>query len=491
MLILFIAFALRLILVLQPEVIHNDGIEYVRHAKEVLAGNWTGGKSSPLYPALIALAYALVKNFELGGIWVSVIFGALLVLPVFYLGKTIFNEKVGIISALVASVHPFLYMHSGSVLTESIYHFFIATSVLFGWYAFSKRGFYQVLLFSLFTSLAFLTRPEAIGFLFIFSVWMLIVNPPKERRNWIERVAVILIAIFAFLVFSSPYLLAIRKETGKWSISKKVEVSIGSGSEEIDETPLKKGKVWRHGLSLVSLIKYPLSLLTIVGTGLLDSIYKFQQAFNPVLFLFALLGWIGIIQRRSRYSLKANFYVMSYHFFFFGLVLPFFWVSRRYTSQMVSISIPWAAFGFWVFLDWVHQRWKFVWKKERFVTILLVILLMVFFTQGRVIHTREHRGIQKEAGLWMKDHLPRGVKIMSRMPQEAFYAELPWILFPKNSYEEVLRVARLNGVQYLILNEDIEEDSPGFLGKMKEKDLTLLKDFKRKNQRMSIFKIFY
>ena len=68
MLILFIAFALRIILVLQPEVIHNDGIEYVRHAKEVLAGNWTGGKSSPLYPALIALAYALVKNFELAGI---------------------------------------------------------------------------------------------------------------------------------------------------------------------------------------------------------------------------------------------------------------------------------------------------------------------------------------------------------------------------------------------------------------------------------------
>jgi hypothetical protein len=91
----------------------------------------------------------------------------------------------------------------------------------------------------------------------------------------------------------------------------------------------------------------------------------------------------------------------------------------------------------------------------------------------------------------MKDHLPREVKIMSRMPQEAFYAELPWILFPKNSYEEVLRVARLNGVQYLILSEDIEEDSRGFWGKMKEKDLTLLKDFERKNQRMSIFKIFY
>jgi 4-amino-4-deoxy-L-arabinose transferase-like glycosyltransferase len=491
-LILAIAFGLRCFLLLYPEVIHSDGVEYIHHAKEILAGNWMGGTSGPVYPALISFAHLFVKNYEIAGIWVSVILGSLLVLPVFYLGKAIFNKKVGILSALLAAVHPFLYIYSGAVLTESTYYFLLTTSVLFGWQAFKGGKLWSIFLFSFFSTLAFLTKPESIGLIFILCVWMFFFNPPEAKRSWIKRVTMILITILALLFFSSPYLIAIRKETGKWSISKKLNVSIGFTSEEKDETVPHQGKIWRHGLNLVSLIKHPLPLLAIAVPGFLDSLYKFQQSFNPTLLVLALLGWIRIIRRRPLYSLKANFYVISHHLFFFGLILPIFWVGRRYSSQMIPISIPWAAFGFWVALDWVYQRWKFVMEKERGVTTLLIILLMVvLFSQGRIVYTREHRVIQKEAGLWMKNHLPRGIKVMSRLPQEAFYAELAWVIFPRKSYEEVLKAARFNGVQYLIINEHIEEDSPGFLGKMEEKDLILLKDLKRKNQRMAIFKVVY
>jgi hypothetical protein len=158
---------------------------------------------------------------------------------------------------------------------------------------------------------------------------------------------------------------------------------------------------------------------------------------------------------------------------------------------MISISIPWAAFGFWMSLEWVHQRWKFVENKEKFVTPLIAILLIVLFIQGRMIHPREHREIQKEAGLWMKDHLPRGVKIMSRLPQEAFYAELSWTGIPRKSYEEVLKIARSNGVRYLVLDEDIEERSPGFWEKLKKKDLILFKDWNEEGQKIVIFEIVY
>ena len=490
-LILSIAFALRLILVFQPEVIHSDGMVYILHAKEVLAGNWTGGASGPVYPALIAFAYTFTKNYELAGIWVSVIFGVFLLIPVFYLGKEIFNEKVGVVSGLVAAVHPFLYISSGSVLTESTYHFFIVTSVLFGWFAFDKGRFYCVLLFSLFASMAFLTRPEAIGFLLIFSFWVLLFNPPKERRHWMRRIAMILVAILAFLALSFPYLLQIRKETGKWSISKKVNVSIGAFSEMKNMASLDESPFRREGLPLLSLIRDPLALLARVGTGLLKSFYTFQQAFNPILSFFAVIGWIGIIRNRSSYSLKANSYILTYHFFFFGFVFSIFFITRRYTSHMISISIPWAVFGFYMFLEWVHQRPKFVKTQKKLLTILLTILLIVLFIQGMMIHVRDHRVVQKEAGLWMKENLPRGGNIMSRSPQEPFYAELGWAKIPEGGYEEVLGAARSKGIQYLVLDEDIEKDLPGFWGQIKEKDLILLKELKTKSQRIAIFKIIY
>jgi len=496
---LVLAFALRVFLVIYPEPIYNDGAEYIRQAKEYLVGNWTGGtptsaypnagKSSPTYPAFIALVYLVVKNYELAGIWVSVIFGTLLVLPVFYLGKQIFGEKVGMISGLLAVVHPFLYRYSGSVLTESTYHFFIAASVLWGWHAFYHGRFHHIVLFGFFTSLAYLTRPEGVGLLFVFFVWVLFVNPPEGRRAWGKRVGAILLAAFCFLLFSSPYLIQLRKEFGRWQISKRTAFSIGSFSDKEDTS--FEVAVLKEKTNLALLVKDPLALLGRIGMGFLESFYKFQQVYNPILLFLAILGWIGIFRLKSSRVFKANFYILSHHIFFFAFVLPFFWIVRRYASHMISISIPWAAFGCFEAKGWLDRTMGREGLRKKASLILLLVVLGGLFVQGRVIHGRGLRFIRKEAGLWMKDHLPRNAKMMSRLPQEAFYAELPWTAIPEKSYEEILSVARSNNVRYLVVDRSIERDSPGFWEKIKEEDLILLKEFEDKDRRMAIFEIVY
>ncbi len=158
---------------------------------------------------------------------------------------------------------------------------------------------------------------------------------------------------------------------------------------------------------------------------------------------------------------------------------------------MVSISIPWAAFGFLGLTEWLHRRWGNGIPLKKFSIILLILILAGLFIQGRAIHSREIRVIRKEAGLWMRDHLPRGVKIMSRLPQEAFYAELPWIRLPEENYEKILMVARSHGVEYLVVDDNIDQDSPGFWKNLKEEDLILLKDLKRGDQRMAVFEVVY
>jgi 4-amino-4-deoxy-L-arabinose transferase-like glycosyltransferase len=490
-LILSIAFALRLVLLFQPEVIHNDGTDYISHAKEVLAGNWAGGRSCPVYPALIALAYStLIRDYELAGILVSVIFGTLLVLPVFYLGKEIFNEKVGMLSGLLVAVQRFLHTPSGSVLTESTYHFFIATLVLFGWRAFRQGKFHQILLFSFFTSLAYLTRPEGIGFLFVFFIWVLLINPPEGKRVWKKRAGIILLAIFCFLLFSSPYLIHLRKELGTWTISKKVFLSTGSLSEE-KQASLKAAGV-KEKINLLALAKKPLTLLGKIGGGILKSFIGFYQAFNPVLFILALLGWRRIFKMKSSYTFKANFYILSHHVFFFAFVLPLYWIERRYASQMISFSIPWAALGCLEVAGWL-PRWIGKEPLRKRVSLLLLLLLLGgIFVQGRLTHPRDIRVIRKETGLWMKEHLPKGSKMMSRFPQEAFYADLPWIGIPSKGYEVILLEARSQEVRYFILDESIEKNSPGFSEKIKEEDLILLKEFRdNKGRRMVVYEIIY
>jgi 4-amino-4-deoxy-L-arabinose transferase-like glycosyltransferase len=488
LLLLAFAFFLRLFLIISPEVIHNDGTEYIRHAKQILSGDWTGGKSPPLYPSLIALVQMVNHDYEMAGIWVSVIFGTLLVLPIFHLGKVIFNEKVGILSALFAVVHPFLYMSSGSVLTESTYHFFLTTSVLFSWKAFSRGEFYNILLFSLFTTFAYLVKPEAIGFLFIFSAWVLLINPSPKKRTWTKKIGIISIAILAFVTFSSPYLIQIRKETGKWGISKKVSVTIGSLLEE-EEVPSIEIIRKKKGITLSSLVKNPLPVLGKVGTGFLKSFYKFQQVYNPVLFLLALLGWIFLFKKKNSYSLKGSFFLMSYLIFFFGFVFPFFFITRRHTSQMISLALPWATFGFLEVINWINQRFNREGVGKRVPVVLLICLLIGLFVQGRVIHSREHRFIQREVGLWMKENLPKGSRVMSRLPQEAFYAEFPWVLMPYGEYGVIIEEARSKGVRYLLIDENIEKVSSHFLRNVRREDLVPVRDFKKKGQKVVIFEI--
>ena len=87
----------------------------------------------------------------------------------------------------------------------------------------------------------------------------------------------------------------------------------------------------------------------------------------------------------------------------------------------------------------------------------------------------------------MKENLPQGSKVMSRLPQEAFYAKLPWVRMPFEEYEVIIEYARSKGIRYLLVDEDIDKISPNFLGKVKREDLVPIRDFRREDQRIVIF----
>jgi len=482
---LAMAFGLRLFLVIFPEVIYNDGTEYVRYAKQILSGNWKGSKAPPLYPVLIALASRWISNFELAGIWVSVIFGTLTVLPVFFLGRAIFNKKVGILSALFVVVHPFLYLSSGSVLTESVYHFLLPMAVLFGWRVFREGQLWDILFFSLFTSLAYLTRPEAIGYLFVFSFWILFIPLSSgQRRRWFKRVIIVCLAILCFLAFSFPYLRLIKEETGRWEISKKFSISMGSISEE-GMVPIENFTRTKK-ITLVSFLKEPLEVVKKIIFGWFQALYMFQRGFHPLLFLLALLGFVWSV--REAPSKKGSLYLLSYFIFYFALLFPFFWVVRRYTSLMSTVALPWTSLGFIGLTRWISNHLKEDQWRKVFPVLFLIMILIVVFIQGRVWHGREHRIIQREIGLWMKDHLPKEGKLMSRLPQEAFYAEMDWIRIPKGSYEEIMETARAQGVRYILIDEKVREEWPGFYERA-EKDLIQKWEWKRKVQRTILFEV--
>jgi len=80
-------------------VISFDGaFQYVPIAKDFASGFFRKALShnqQPLYSLIVAFVSRWVPDFELAGKLVSSILGILLVIPVYFLGKRIFDEKIG------------------------------------------------------------------------------------------------------------------------------------------------------------------------------------------------------------------------------------------------------------------------------------------------------------------------------------------------------------------------------------------------------------
>jgi hypothetical protein len=260
-----------------------------------------------------------------------------------------------------------------------------------------------------------------------------------------------------------------------------VESQDGEGTLE---TFVKKKEV-----HLLTFVRNPLAVAKRVTLGFLESIYKFQQGFHPVLFFLALFGLL--LAWRNRFNLKGNLYLFAYLFFFLGLVLPFFWITRRYTSQMIPVVIPWAGFGLLSVAGWLSKRMKGGVYKRRIPVLLIGALFIGFLTQAWMAHhrSREFRMIQKEVGLWMKANLPEGQRMMSKMGMESFYAGQGWARLGEKDYKEILGEARSKGVRYLVVDENIEKDSPGFLEQSRGGELKSLFELKRRQRFMIVFEI--
>jgi len=219
-----VAFFLRLYLVLTSKGISPDGVEYLRAAKFFLDGDYYQGFSNvfpPFYPAVISVTSLLVGNLELAGKLVSLFFGTLTVIAIYAFAKRLFNEEVGFYSALLLTFHPYLAQFSGSVLTESTFTFFGVWNALIGWKALQSRSWRSMFLVGLFLGVAYLTRPEGIGFVAVFFLWIFFFDGGKFWINLSQKLSMAVSLLIGTTVFALPYILFLHEVTGKWILSLK------------------------------------------------------------------------------------------------------------------------------------------------------------------------------------------------------------------------------------------------------------------------------
>ena len=172
---LFLATAIRVWLIAHTEVTSRDSIGYQRYAWELEQDNWKQvlrkNVHHPLYPVTILAISGPVRQL-VGGSEVTVmqlsaqlasgLAGILLVVPTFFLGKELFDRKVGFWASAIFQCLPVGARVMSDALSESLFLLMSATALLLAVRAFRTGSWRQFGLCGLFAGLAYLTRPEGI-----------------------------------------------------------------------------------------------------------------------------------------------------------------------------------------------------------------------------------------------------------------------------------------------------------------------------------------
>ena len=227
-LLLIISLSVRIYLSFFTYVIKNDSVAFMQNAKFFASGDFSSGLGHdyhPLYSLIMAALYKVVPNMELSGTITSVLFGTLTVIVFYLIGKSVFDRKISFVSAIILAFHPYAVRFSADIISDSTYFFFFISALGLGYFAITNRKLLLFALTGICSALAYLTRPEGIGIIIIVAFWCALKDCVKIKVLWKEKLVSILILVVSFLVFSMPYLVFIKQDTGSWSLTKKKKVS--------------------------------------------------------------------------------------------------------------------------------------------------------------------------------------------------------------------------------------------------------------------------
>ncbi len=440
------------------QVIASDGISYISIAKDFVSGRGLSAATHypPLYPMLIGCFSLLFRDFETAGLAVSVVMGSLLVLPVYLLGCEFFDRKVAFAAAALAVTWPTLRHWSTAVMSQATYITLLLLGVYLLWRAYRHDLWLTALLAGVFFGCADLTRSEGVLVLFAEAGLLAVFSLNRQRRS---KLLYLLLAVGAFFLVVSPYLVMLHELTGKWQLTGKSKVAIADAlAIYLGKYDLKHAADFTEIGYLDLFRQYP----DYIRTNYLKNVKACWNEMLPVYgWMLATIGLVagsfGKEKALERAYLLASFAPLL-------VIIVFFFIGPEYTQPYLPVLfllIGHGVFELWNSLlqltgvDAQAGYGRFL----RWLPLLPVVCYGAWNVAANIPADRnapyvyskdEGRLDEKHVGLKLRKLLPHDAVIMTRSGRIGFYSELRHVAPPQGSYSEMVDYARKNHVDYLI-----------------------------------------
>lgn len=513
------AISFRLVLMTKSYAVGFDEVNYLKLAasghinglNHVLHTYW-----SPFYPLAVALFSYMVPNFELAGKLTSVLSSSFIIVPLFFFVKELFDKRTAFGASLLIAFFTYAASFSIYALTEPLYGFVAIAGIIVGWYSLQNKNVILAAITGILFGMAYLTRPEGLGFILTFvGVTVVVLLAQLIRRSRLTSyLLILLISAAGFVAVSIPYLLYLKGETGQWTISTKGAANqqgeiYAKNQDQFSEDPhhslsgdnkrLLQDDIYHLGTFLNAIQEDSDASIEISKSAFLEKVFEnyykiITEDLTKVLTvpLLLLLG-IGLfvvpwLKKRT----QVNLYLLAFIGFFWFVLIPAFHITLRYFVPLIPISLIWVALGANRVIDWLSETLEInlgVMRKRVPVKIVSHALVILLIVGASVLpefgkHMRKTMDStnewdpcieQKKAGLWLKEHGVKKPVIMAKNHAVSFYAgnyEIKEsVTIPHNSIDRMLEYAKYRGVNYIVLNDRYREDYPTLEYLLEQKDI--------------------
>ena len=482
-----LAVLLRLAYTTYPRVVWGDEPFYLWLGQSLWAGDgynifgYSGAHFPPLFPALAGGLGALLGSLQGASNLLYVLCGALLVLPVYAMGRHIAGARAAWVAGLFAALYPALTtgVLAWGTMTEPLYLLLVAAAIYALMRGLEWGGTGSYLAMAALLGLAYLTRTEAVVFA---ALGFLLVAATRLIRGdrWAGVVGRTVAAGLIFLLVASPYLLYIHNKTGQWSLTGAAGMAFVSTEGLANDDPAtfdaatwgidpNSGEVYlfapasEHEGLAASLLADPLGLLRRVRANLRMTLSLLLSA-KLVIWPLAALAALGLFGRpwdgralRGHLALIVSLASpLSY--------VPFF-VQDRYLAGMLIPALVWMGAGAAYLGDWLAGSWSNLRARPvspRLATSLgalpaLLVALFLLWSGPRLwslmqsTHSFQPGHLAAAADLRGRG-VTAGDTVMSRYPAIAFHAGAAWAPTPDEAWPTVEAYARLHGARYLAMD---------------------------------------
>jgi 4-amino-4-deoxy-L-arabinose transferase-like glycosyltransferase len=520
---------LRIALIPYGGFITSDGVYYATLARNLLAGDIHRGLSTywpPLYPVLIAIFDSILHDPVYAGRVVSALAGGLLVIPVYLLARRFTGSRApALVAAIFVIFEPSLFHYSLMVLTESVFTLLFISGILMGWLALEGKRRFPFFLCGLLFGLAYLLKPEAMGYILLLSLIVAAVN--FVRRTGLHWVAssTAFICLGALLA-AAPYLFYLRNETGRWTLSEKFGGNVpgvvvkarkllpsgqltnadvvwaGTESEPASSGPATSvPSSTEPSPAPESVSSTFLGSLKQTAKSTLQGLHAEYEMISKLLSpLVLLLIGAGLFARPwSVNRLGLELYICAFVLTTF-LGYAFAIQQLRYLVPLTPLALCWAAVGAVRTASWLNvtlarcAQGRFprfhVGPRRALTAVTAVVVLNLSVIT--ILSIRNDDWDPRQAAEWIRSQGVKSPLIMATGPWPAFYAGGRHLYIPNEEFNVVLAYAKRKKIDFLVVQKGSLDKTPTLAPLLEGNipaELSLVYEYGDKESRLLIFRL--